>query len=197
VIIVAATKYGALAPLVSTVGCLVAAAGAIGLAWRGRARWEPSEEDVATGPQKVGGLVAAVAIAVLWASANNSDSDGLLVRLAISLAALAVGALLAYSFVISTQTYEVVIVPARGADPVTRKVIGGFKLTKNAKRVAADRPLTTQDILAGNQYDVDRVWTRSSLALAKVIFVACYLALTVSGTIAIASAAMLIAHTAD
>lgn len=190
-------KYGALAPLVSSVGSLVAAAAAIGLAWRGRARWEPSEEDVAAGPQRVGGLVAAIAIALLWATANDSGSDPLLVGLAIALTTVAVLALLAYSYVISTQTYEVVVVQSRNADPKTQKIIGGFALTPNAKKVAAERTVTTQEILRGSQYDVDRIWTRPSRAFAKLVFVACYLALTVSGTVAIACAAMLIAHTAD
>ena len=82
---------------------------------------------VAAGPQKVGALLAAVAIAVLWATANGSRVRSVSASLAIALASVAVVALLAYSFVISTLTYEVVEFTGQS----------GFPQAKGCRRVLA------------------------------------------------------------
>jgi hypothetical protein len=60
------TAQAAFDQIVADAGALIAAAGAILVSWKGRARWEPWEEDVPKGPQQVAGLVTAVAIGVLW-----------------------------------------------------------------------------------------------------------------------------------
>jgi len=128
------------------------------------------------------------------AQANDPTHDGFLVKLTI---ALAVGCLLflcVYSFVIATQTYERVVIPGPGKPPENRKIIGGFVLTDEAKEVQKKERVPIQEVLMGATYDVDRVWTRPSRALARIVFLLCYLGLTVSGTVAIAGAAMLIGH---
>ncbi len=176
--------FGPLAGLVGTVGSIIAAVGAIALTWRGRSRWEPSETDVASGPQRVGGLVNAVLIAVLWVLTRPAGSPPALPALAVALAIVTVAALLAYGFVTATQTYE----DAKRR----RKVIGGFQLTREAKREIRKQKLTVQQYFSGVAYDPDEVWPRSSRALAKLAFVLLYLLLVVSGTVAVAAAAILI-----
>jgi hypothetical protein len=189
-------NYGELAGLVSTAGSLIAAAGAIALGWRRRANWEPSEEDIARGPQRVGSLVAGVAIAILWSQTRNTEQLPFLNRLAISLAIATVLSLLVYGFLVSTLTYDKVV--ARGKRMInTQKIVGGFRLTPVAKQKIRDKSqsgetLTVQDLLKGAAYDPDKVWTRESRAFAKMSFVLGYLGLTVCGTIALATAAIIL-----
>lgn len=189
----AGSDYGVLQPVVSDAGSLVAATVAIASTWRGRAKWEPSEEDVSAGPQRVGGLVAAILIAVLWFQTNGSSKGHrFLIPLVIILAIVCVASLCLYSFLIAMQTYEKQRVLPNGTLR-KQKVIGGFALTRRAKSTMAEREdLTIQDLFEGSAYDVDRVWTRQSRAIAKLLFVLCYLGLTVSGTVALAGAAILV-----
>jgi hypothetical protein len=41
------------------------------MGFRGRAKWEPSEEDVSAGPQKVAALITAVGIVIIWVRIND------------------------------------------------------------------------------------------------------------------------------
>src|SRR5260370_822681 len=104
-------KYGPLTNLVGTVGSIVAAGAAITLAFRGRQKWEPSEEDISRGPQKVAGLLGAVMIVILWALLNDAGHFDLLVRIAVGLAVLCALSLLVYGLLVATQTYYVVLAP--------------------------------------------------------------------------------------
>jgi hypothetical protein len=177
-------EFGPLTGLVGTVGSIFAAGVAIALTWRGRARWEPSETDIAKGPERVGGLVTAVLIVILFVVTRPAGSSGLLPALAIFLLVVCVASLLAYSYITGTNTYDDV---KNG-----RKIIGGFKLTPRAKREMRVGKLTEQRFLSVVDSDPDEVWPRSSRSLAKLVFVALYLLLVVSGTVAIAAAAILI-----
>src|SRR5688572_13899288 len=176
--------FGPLTGLVGTVGSIFAAGVAIALTWRGRARWEPSETDIAKGPERVGGLVTAVLIVILFVVTRPAGSGGLLPALAIFLLVVCVASLLAYSYITGTNTYDDV---KHG-----RKIIGGFKLTPKAKREMRVGKLTEQRFLTVVDSDPDEVWPRSSRSLAKLVFVGLYLLLVVSGTVAIAAAAILI-----
>ena len=177
-------EFGPLTGLVGTVGSIFAAGVAIALTWRGRARWEPSETDIAKGPERVGGLVTAVLIVILFVVTRPQGSVGLLPVLAILLLVVCVASLLAYSYITGTNTYD----DAKR----DRKIIGGFKLTPRAKREMRARKLTEQRFFGTVDFDPDEVWPRSSRSLAKLVFVALYLLLVVSGTVAIAAAAILI-----
>lgn len=192
---VAANHYGVLQPVVSTAGSIMGAGVAIGLTFRKRAKWEPSEEDIRKGPERVGGLVGAILIAILYfETKNSSKSSGdhrLLIILAIAGVAVCVAALLAYGFLTSLQTYTQVC--AVNGVISNRKIIGGFALTPQAKEnMGKARVPTVQQFFEGSAYDVDRVWTRTSRSWAKLLFVVFYLALTISGTVALASAAILL-----
>jgi hypothetical protein len=186
---VAAVDYGPFTNLVADVGTLFAAIGVIALTWRGRARWEPSEEDVATGAQKVGGVLAVVGLVLLWTAYHGARDVGALPWLLVAFGALTLAGLLVYSFLIARQTYELEQLKGAAVQKVT--VIGGFRTTVRATELERQGK-TVQDILKGAAYEVDRVWPRGSRAMAKLSFVAAYLLLTVSGTLAVAAAALLL-----
>jgi hypothetical protein len=183
--------YGPLTNLVGTAGSIVAAGAAIALAWRGRTKWEPSEEDISKGPQKVGGLVAAVMIVLIWALLNDSAHFTFLVRCAIWLASLCVLSLLVYGFLAATQTYYVVVAPNPN-ETVKKNIIAGFWLTNEARESRRKNKVTTQVLLAGAAYDPDVLWSRASRGLAKMFFTLFYLGLTVTGTLALTCAAIIL-----
>ncbi len=187
-------EFGPFSNLVADSGTLIAVVGALGLAWRGRNRWEPSEEDIAAGPQRIGGLVAAAGLVLLWARYHNATGAPGLGLLLVILIVACVISLLVYSFLVGMQTYEVT--KAVDGQPRVSKIIGGFRITPRAAEVLSERRDTTlQQTLAGAAYDADRVWTRASRSAAKLCFIIAYLALTVSGTLALAAAAILLSRT--
>jgi hypothetical protein len=187
----AAQDTGTLAPVVKAAGWLISAVAAIGLTWRQRAHWEPAEEDVSQGPARVGGLLSAVALALIWTLLATTGHRGTLAVTAITLAALSLLALLGYGYLIATQLYDKLIMS--GPDTTRIIIIGGFRRTPAATAKLAERTdLTVQTLLADAAYDPDLVWPRPSRALAKMSFTAAYLLLTVCGTLALSTAAILL-----
>ncbi|HWA25583.1 MAG TPA: hypothetical protein VG734_07980 [Lacunisphaera sp.] len=181
------TDYGQLSVLVKSVGCIVSAAFAISLSWRGRTKWEPSEEDVDRGPQKVAGLLTAVIVTLLWVLWGGDDHRDSLVFLCTICCATCLLALLFYSFVISTQTYL-----ARADDGSEKKIIAGFWLLAPAKEAMKSTGQTVQAYLRSVAHDADQVWSRISRAWAKLVFVVLYLMLVISGSIALACVGILL-----
>lgn len=188
-ITLAATDYGPFTNLVRDAGSIVAAVAAIGLTWRGRAKWEPSEEDVAEGPQKVGGVVSVALVTVVWATFRTDPSSPVLKVLLVIAAAAAFVLLLVYGWLIAVYTFNSVEIDDAGKAHTT-KIIGSWKLTPQAK-AAIDLPTTAQDTFAGMGYDPDKVWPRGSRALTKSLFVTSYIGLVVSGTFAIAASSII------
>jgi hypothetical protein len=181
------TSYGPFADVVAVAGALVASVAAIGLGWRKRSRWEPSEEDIANGPQRVGSLLAIVAIGLIYALIARPENVAILGILAGILALFCLFALLVYGFVVAVYTHAI---PNREASPPqTKNVIGGFYLTREAWVLRRNKGLTIDELFAELHYNVNRVWPRPSRALSKAVFVVCYLALTVCGTVALAATA--------
>lgn len=185
-----AADFGPFSSTVGIAGSLVAAVGALALSWRGRAKWEPDEEDVSRGAQKVAGLVSVIGVGVLWALYHDATSphETPLLALSFSAAGVTVGALLIYGMLIAALTYDAL-------KPRRRKIIGGFVLTPFAKKALSDlettgKPATMQEIFASNGYEPDKVWNRVSRAAAKQTFAAAYILLSVSGTLGIASVAL-------
>lgn len=191
-------EYGILADLVSGAGSLLAAGGALRLGWRGRLKnWEPSEEDIDRGPQRVGSLLVVVAIAILWTQTRGLEHLHFLNTLAISLLAVTVIALIIYGILTGVFTYDRVIYVSGHTQ--IKKIVGGFWLTEEArhakKRARNEDPprfLKEQDLLKGAAYDADSVWPRLSRSLAKSAFVVFYIMLTASGTIALACASIIL-----
>ncbi|HTG36538.1 MAG TPA: hypothetical protein VLB76_26775 [Thermoanaerobaculia bacterium] len=183
--------YGTLAPLVRTVGWLMSAATAISLSWRRRAKWEPSEEDVSQGPARVGGLLTAVLIAILWTQMADLQHERYLLLLALWLAGATLVSLLVYVFLTSimvfTQEYAL-----RKNVIAERKIIGGFWLKPKAQEVIAQKSLSVQEVLEGAGNNPDKVWSRPSRGLVKILFILCYMGLIVCGTTALTSVAILL-----
>ncbi len=183
------TDFGSLAPIVKGAGALIAMVIAIILAWKGRAKWEPSEEDIPGGPQKVAGLVSAVIIGIAWYLSTASQVI-VLSFWAIGLAVFALIMLVVYGYLVSSQTFTQIVIVNR--KPREKKVIGGFRLTDQAARIIKKEKTTTQQFFKGTAYDPDMVWTRPSRSLAKSAFVVSYVGLIVGGTLALALAAIII-----
>lgn len=190
-IILAAENYGQLAPLVVTVGTIVSAAAAIVMGFRGRAKWEPSEEDVSVGPQKVAGLITAIGIVVIWVRMNNPKLMPFLTDTAVGFGIATIVFLLAYGWLISVYTYTKITSP-RTDQTREIKIIGGFCLVKDAKEELKRSNTSVQKLFAGRGYEEDLVWKRGCRAAAKMFFVLSYLGLTFCGTMALTLVAMMI-----
>lgn len=190
-------NYGIFTNIVANAGAIMAVVAALGLAWRGRTKWEPSEEDVPKAPQKVAGLLSAVAIAVVWASFQQPEHAPVLSMLALTLGLAALVCLCAYVFLVASLTYSQV--RSKGPKVVDQhNIIGGFRYTEqslqiiNEKRRLGNAPPTPGELFKAAGYNPDRVWTRPSRAIAKVLTILFYVGLIATGTVALASAAILI-----
>jgi len=177
--------------LVATAGSILAMGAAIGLGWRRRTKWEPAEEDIAGGPQKVGGLLGAVTIAIIFGTMNDAAHVPVLSKWAFHLLVLTTASLITYGLLVSLLTYYIEIVI--GNQQIRRvNIIGGFWIKKGIRRKIGREEVTIQEFLKGTAYNVDAVWPRLARALAKQSFVLAYLGLTVCGTVALACAALVI-----
>src|SRR5262249_44090657 len=94
--LVAATDYGVFGSVVSAAGSIVAMGAALTLGWKGRARWEPVEEDVPRAPQKVAGLVAALLVVVMWVQFNDSQFKNTLTKVVVGCSIGLVSSLIVY-----------------------------------------------------------------------------------------------------
>jgi len=190
--ILASTSYGGLSGLVSAAGSLIAAAGAITLSWKGRARWEPSEEDVPRAAQKVAGLLIAVLIVAIWYWLRTPAQAVAVTRLAIASAIACVSLLLFYGLLVAVLTYESTYV-SRDGQPTSRKIIGGFWVTGRA-RDECRKGRTLQETLRRASYDPDVVWPRLGRALAKLCFSLCYIGMVTGGSVSLAAGAILLSN---
>jgi hypothetical protein len=196
--------YGAFAPIVSTAGSIMAMGAAITLGFKGRAKWEPVEEDVAKGPQKVASIVAALLIVLVWVQFNDVQYENTLTRLVIWCSSALILSLLVYGLLKGYVYTRVRKKP--GSAPTSKateeiKVIGGLWLTKAARKRLSDpeepdapgqqAPLTVQRLFAMTDYDKDLLWSRPSQQLASMLFTIGYLGLIIAGTVALGSGAIL------
>ena len=191
------SDYGAFKDIVANAGTIMAMAAAIGLAWRGRSKWEPAEDDVPKAPQKVAGLLSALAITAIWTAYQDVGHIHTLIGLALGLGLGALASLCVYAFLVSTLTY--VQLTAGGPKKVKeRNIIGGFVFTAKSRAVIEKQrakglaPPTTADLFKAAAYNPDSVWERWSRSLAKVLCIVSYVGLIVTGTVALAAAAILV-----
>jgi hypothetical protein len=196
--------YGAFAPIVSAAGSIVAMGGAIALGFKGRAKWEPVEEDVAKGPQKVASVVASLLIVLVWVQFNDLQYKNTLTRLVILCSSALIVSLLVYGLLKGYVYKRVRRKP--GSAPASKateeiNVIGGLWLTKAARGRLSEpeepdapgkqAPLTVQRLFAMADYDKDLLWSRPSQQLASMLFTIGYLGLIIAGTVALGSGAIL------
>jgi hypothetical protein len=180
-------EYGPFANIVALAGCIIAAAMAIALAWVRGAKWQPPEEELPGATTKFSALVCGVAIAILYVIGQKELGIGGLARLAGWSVGLAVVALLTTVYVNTVYSYQ----GQSGA-----RILGGYRLTGEAKSIQREKKLTVQKIFDTGGYDKDLVWTRSSRGLVRVLSSVTYLALQTLGSIGLAAAALLMGFAA-
>jgi hypothetical protein len=191
-----ATDYGSLGAVIATTGSLTAAAAALVLSFKGRARWEPSEQSVPKLAEKVAGAVIAMAIGFIFIYFARKEALPALTYLGIGLGIGIVLFAAWYIVLVTVYVYEATdYVPAkRRFEP--RNIIGGYALTNGAKDELYIRKTarTIKELYKNAQYDEDLVWTRPSRALAKVSFTLCYIGLVASGAIGLAVVSIALAY---
>lgn len=184
-------KYGDLTDLVKTAGFLFSAAIAISLTWRGRARWEPSEQDLPKAPQRMAGLISAVLLAILWYVASSTNA-WLMIVLALVFTGLTIISVILYCIHIGVLTFDLPADPTAINTNAT-KIIGGYWLTVEAKRKSLfkTRPVSPAQQLTESRQP-EQIWPRLSRTLAKIGFMIGYISLNTFGTLALASASTLL-----
>jgi hypothetical protein len=191
ILVLLKADYGPFAPLVAASGCVLAMGAALLFGFKGRARWEPNEIDVPSGPQKVASLVACVSVALIWFNFNNTASALVLTRITIYAMAFTVGSLLVYGS-LKGFVFERIYRVGKGTNWKTTKVIGGLWLLSQVRELRRNSHVSIQDIFASYEYDKDYVWSRPSQQLASLLFVVGYLGLTVCGAVTLGSVGILI-----
>jgi hypothetical protein len=186
--------YGALGGIVATAGSVMAAGSAITLAFKGRARWEPIEDDVPEAPAKVAALVTAVCVVLIWSATRQRHDPGWLVPLCLGCLIATFVGMCIYIWLVQVHTFTAEFATGRRR-VVSRKVIGGLWLTPCAQKAMLHRPdgpITLQRLFAGAAYDKAKLWSGNSLFAAKLLFLVAFLALQVFGSLSLASAAILL-----
>lgn len=193
------TDYGVFNQLVAGAGSLMAMSAALLLGFKGRARWEPSDQDVDKGAQKVGALASAVLIGFIFLELSKPEDVPRLMHFAFLCLVITVVSLLLYSSLTTIFIY------VQWQDtPEQRNIIGGLALRAEARdalnretqlaREKGQVPPTIQELFKGAAYVIDQLWSRPSRALTKILFTLGYLGLTIAGTLALASASIAIGH---
>jgi hypothetical protein len=194
-----ATDYGIFSQLVASAGSLMAMSVALLLGWKGRAGWEPSDQDVDKGAQKVGALAAGILIAFIFVELSKPEDVPTLMHLSLLSLAMTVGSLLVYGSLTTIFIY----IQWQGT-PEQRNIVGGLTLKADARealnrerKLAKERgetPPTVQELFKGAAYAIDQLWSGPSRAITKGLFTLGYLGLTIGGTISVASASIAIGH---
>jgi hypothetical protein len=184
----AQSDYGPLSGLVQTAGWLISSVFAIGLSWRRGGKWIPYQEDLPKAAERIGGVLTAVAVALLWSLYNSWTAMPFLSRTALFTAVAAVVSFLIYAFLVSLQTYQKDVSTATSERFI--KIVGGFTLTPRAQKKRKTQSI--QAMFKDAAYDPDAIWERPGRALAQGLFALFFIAMTFSGTVALSSAAMVL-----
>lgn len=175
------SDIGSLAKAVTT---LIAAAAAIGEGFRPRSGWEPCEQELPTILQKIASLISTVGIAILFyifAKADQEQSNNL-IHVALEFLGVCITSFLVYIVLHSTCMFE-------SSD--SKKLIGGFRFTENARDLKA-QGYSRGEILKKCAYNKEHIWTPASCIVSKLLFVIAYLSLVSSGALALATSGFLV-----
>ena len=184
----AAANYGPLQNVVSGATTVLAAVGALRLAFGGRANWQPPDQEYPKLLDQVALTIAASAVVVLWISARSIPPPSWLGAAAV---ASSVGVLVfGLIYIVSTAT---LIYEREELGERPQRIIGGFVLTAEAQAARKARHVTVQQLFKGAGYDRDTIWPRWSQALGKATLALSYVLLTATGTVAVATLGILIA----
>jgi hypothetical protein len=180
------SNYGPFGQIVSVATGGIAAISAILVAWKRRASWEPTEEEVPTGGQKVSAVMALVALVYVYVSINR-DNLSKFVTAEVSFGIALLISLLIYVFLISTCTYQ---------GDASKKIVGGLWTTTFARNELANSAgETLQGLLRRSAFERDRIWSRAAQASAKVLFMLAYVGIIFCGTVAVTLAAQIVIAT--
>lgn len=181
-----ASAAGPLAFIVKYAGFVIALGVAIRFGWMRRAKWMPPEEAVPDATTKVATLFTGVAIAFLYGFAESGVGTvrmGWIAVICFVLTAVALGVTIYLSVTLSFEDKT-----------RAKRVLGGFKLTDEAKAVREQRHLAVDQIFEDSLYKKDRVWTRSSQAFAQIFVTFGFLTLQIAGSILLADGAILLSE---
>jgi hypothetical protein len=181
-------EYGPLAKLVGLVACASSAGWAILASFRGRAKWEPSQESLPNGPRQVAGAGTALFVTIIWVTLNKPEDDVVLIRLGATTFALSLFFLLFYRFLIPVYTYTKQVVTNTGT--VEAKVLGGLWRKKEAAKGERRQKITTQEYFKRVRYEEDKVWSRPARELANAFFAIAYIGVTICGALALTCGGM-------
>jgi hypothetical protein len=184
-----AKDYGFLGPIVGIAGLLIGAGTAILFGWtRTMNTFKPPPDVLDKALARVVTLLCAIGIFIAWILAEPGNGRAYLWW---SLW-LAIACLVAFLSYVGLRSYcGRFRRPIIGANnqPVGEEVIwGGFWLTKRAKQVLAEGE-TVEGFLKGSLYRREAVWPPGSLTLSAIAAAFVLLALLVSGTVALSTAA--------
>jgi hypothetical protein len=182
------SEYGLLAGLVASVTALLAAGGAITLAWVRNASWAPPEDDVPNGPARIASLLTAIAVAGLWFETGKSLTSRNLEIIAEYAGGITLLFLHLYTLMLGVYIYEKKVADVHG-QMETKRTVGGFWLTRQGRGGLAAAQ-TVQRLFEGAAYDPDLVWPRVARSLVKLVFIIVFTGLIVSGSTAISSIAL-------
>jgi len=184
------TNLGQYAQLVAAAGTLIAVGAALIQSWRKRATWEPVEEDLPLLGQKLAGLFVSLAVATLWYRYQaNLDSSADFLNAAWILAGALCCFVLLYALLMGVFVFEREIVT--GNKKVSKqKIVGGFLLTPAARDSRTKHQVTIQELFRGAAYDADKVWTKFSRAIVKLLMAFSYVGVVFTGTVTLASASI-------
>lgn len=168
----------------------MAAATAVGLAWRRRSKWEPDISDIPDAPGKVAAAFTAVLLGLLWYDEGLSLGLPALPTVTVTCMGIALGGLLAYVLLNATLLCEQEIA-ATTATTKKRKIIGGLWLTAQA-RVAHKTEPDVGTILKMAANNPNWVWPPVARGLSQVLLIIAYMMLVVGGSTALAAAGLLI-----
>lgn len=180
-------EFGDLKDIVAAAVSLTAATSAIGVAWLRRAKWMPPEETVQGGTLKVSGLIAAVAIGILYLQREKLGLDRMLLVGGVAVCVAAISLVLS----IYTNTRFSFYRPLTSKrDNVRERTLGGFELTPEAKSIGEKRKMLDQALFDNGGGDKDLVWTKNSQAIVQCASVLGFVALQASGSVALSAIAI-------
>jgi hypothetical protein len=178
--------YGPFDYLVSGGTAVVGAAIALGSLWRPKAKWEPDIEELPQAPERMALIATACGIALLWVVTRDGRNPHFAVGALIASGLVCVIGLLLYIALLSVLIYEKQVVSNR--ELTSKGVIGGFRLSAAARKAIREDNYTAQDAFAGVEYDPTLMWSRWSIAIAKISLVLAYLLFVAGGTLTLAAA---------
>jgi hypothetical protein len=181
--------YGPFAPAVGYAGAIMAAGTAIFVMWGGKIKkWRPPDKDLPGTARSFVLLLCAVFMVVAYYFAEPSYVRWMILSVAL-LAIVAVVCYLKYDSLIGTYGYKRPE-PTQKDPAFETLILGGKTLSTAAQKKKDELGVSTQDLLAGAQYNVDSLWERVDLQWVKTRALLFFILMLVLGTTTLTTAAL-------